>query len=647
MTSGIEGTNRLIKAFETNEIEFLYVNNKENKPHKQNIATIGTTPTDENELQNIWDDIEDFSETSSGINFDDFETEINGNSKLERIISEFGIKEAFDTIDKNSDGVISDDEIKDISSDAVSFSDITAVQMQDFLKQAPANDKVDGSKAENAEDKVSNENSVEEKSDADLDEIREKLKNALGGGQDTFAANGYDNDPASSAPSYTAAPAALTDAYSAPSADSYAPSAASYTPSVASYAPTEASSTQSAASYTPSVSDTSAVNESESLDEQIEQLENVDIPQTEKELSDMKTKMETDVKEQQETQKKAIEESEEVSDELKEEYKGITDALSAAQEEKSNVENSKAEEESSLSDINANISEIDSQISAISTDTGDDEVDKQNKDKISDLKSRKESLEAEKKEIEAKIDDYNDKLKDIDAEIEKQEGLKEDVLKKIEDSLSEDSPLRKVIEETEEKIQTIKADYETQSGETQTKLDDQRAKLEELKTQKGKNEGKTNNFATGDFAKAYSENSNFKQGVLADKGAFIEEVCAKYGVDPYLATSIMVNETGWGTSNAIKNHNNPGGYMDSATNWSTIKTFDTLEDGIEAVVKNLSKNYLNQGRTTIASIGDKYCPVGAANDPTGLNSGWIPGVTKIYNELAGTNIDPYTDLGHK
>ena len=34
----------------------------------------------------------------------------------------------------------------------------------------------------------------------------------------------------------------------------------------------------------------------------------------------------------------------------------------------------------------------------------------------------------------------------------------------------------------------------------------------------------------------------------------------------------------------------------------------------------------------ITFLGNRYCPVGAANDPTGLNKNWIKNVTRLYKE---------------
>ena len=139
-------------------------------------------------------------------------------------------------------------------------------------------------------------------------------------------------------------------------------------------------------------------------------------------------------------------------------------------------------------------------------------------------------------------------------------------------------------------------------------------------------------------------NSSFNKGVLAGKGEMVAAIAEEYGLDPNLLASIMALETGWGTSSAIKNYNNPGGMMDPSSNWMSLKHYSSLEEGIRADTKNLKENYIDQGLTTISSIGAKYCPVGAANDPNGTNSGWVPSVTSIYNQLTGANITSTTQL---
>ena len=51
------------------------------------------------------------------------------------------------------------------------------------------------------------------------------------------------------------------------------------------------------------------------------------------------------------------------------------------------------------------------------------------------------------------------------------------------------------------------------------------------------------------------------------------------------------------------------------------------------MARNISNNYLGKGLSSISDIGAKYAPIGASNDPTGLNNYWVNGVTQYYNQL--------------
>lgn len=108
----------------------------------------------------------------------------------------------------------------------------------------------------------------------------------------------------------------------------------------------------------------------------------------------------------------------------------------------------------------------------------------------------------------------------------------------------------------------------------------------------------------------------------------IKNKAIEYGIDWKMAVAISKWETGNFTSSLYLNFNNVGGMYCNGF----IK-YNSLEEGIEAFVKNLKTNYFDVGLNTIELIGSKYCPVGAKNDPNGLNKNWIPGVTQMYNEL--------------
>lgn len=118
---------------------------------------------------------------------------------------------------------------------------------------------------------------------------------------------------------------------------------------------------------------------------------------------------------------------------------------------------------------------------------------------------------------------------------------------------------------------------------------------------------------------------------MRDYGAAFETAGKKYDIDPALLAAIAVHETGNGTSSAVKNRNNVGGMMGK----DGLMYFNSIESGIDAMASNLRRNYLDKGFTSIEDIQRKYAPVGASNDPTGLNNHWVNGVKKYYNMLRG------------
>ncbi|MCW2920480.1 MAG: conjugal transfer protein [Thermoleophilia bacterium] len=63
--------------------------------------------------------------------------------------------------------------------------------------------------------------------------------------------------------------------------------------------------------------------------------------------------------------------------------------------------------------------------------------------------------------------------------------------------------------------------------------------------------------------------------------------------------------------------------------------FQSWADGIDTVMKGLRTNYLAEGRTSVALIHQKYAPVGAENDPTGLNNNWTVNVSRFMIEMGG------------
>lgn len=120
-------------------------------------------------------------------------------------------------------------------------------------------------------------------------------------------------------------------------------------------------------------------------------------------------------------------------------------------------------------------------------------------------------------------------------------------------------------------------------------------------------------------------------GKLSGTQETIIKLSEEKGIDPVLFAAIALHETGFGTSNAIVNLNNPGGLMGK----NGLMTFATLDDGLEAMANTLYNRIVRDGLVTVEALGSVYAPIGADNDPNNLNIHWVPNVTKIATDLGG------------
>lgn len=84
----------------------------------------------------------------------------------------------------------------------------------------------------------------------------------------------------------------------------------------------------------------------------------------------------------------------------------------------------------------------------------------------------------------------------------------------------------------------------------------------------------------------------------------IHEACIFYEIPYDICLAIARLETGWFTSEAYIYGNNPGGM---SINEVPI-TYESIEEGVDAFVKNLAMNYFSIGLDTPEKIGPKYCP---------------------------------------
>lgn len=91
---------------------------------------------------------------------------------------------------------------------------------------------------------------------------------------------------------------------------------------------------------------------------------------------------------------------------------------------------------------------------------------------------------------------------------------------------------------------------------------------------------------------------------LSGTGNLFAKYTIELGIDPYLATAIVLHETGcnYSCSAAVRNKNNVGGMMGKGG----LISFNSLEEGIKAFVVNLKEKYYDKGLNTPELINPKY-----------------------------------------
>lgn len=98
--------------------------------------------------------------------------------------------------------------------------------------------------------------------------------------------------------------------------------------------------------------------------------------------------------------------------------------------------------------------------------------------------------------------------------------------------------------------------------------------------------------------------------VLSGKGYLIASYSLSKGVDPYVATAIMIHETGRGTSAMARQCNNVAGQKGAPSCMGSYKGYPTIDDGIRGAIDNLYKNYYSRGLDTVEKIGPRYAESG-------------------------------------
>ncbi|MDR6305947.1 TP901 family phage tail tape measure protein [Nitrobacter vulgaris] len=126
----------------------------------------------------------------------------------------------------------------------------------------------------------------------------------------------------------------------------------------------------------------------------------------------------------------------------------------------------------------------------------------------------------------------------------------------------------------------------------------------------------------------------FAGTVLAGKSAQIAAAAKSNGIPPELLGAVIAHETGRGRNVRF---NNVAGLLNPETGFRTKQGFASLDDGINAAARTVAKSYRAAGGD-LEKMGDRYAPIGAANDPSGLNKNWPTAVAGYQRQLSSSGI---------
>ena len=113
---------------------------------------------------------------------------------------------------------------------------------------------------------------------------------------------------------------------------------------------------------------------------------------------------------------------------------------------------------------------------------------------------------------------------------------------------------------------------------------------------------------------------------MKNTGYFFADYTRKTGLDPYLAVSIVLLESGckWSCSYLTVKCNNIGGLKGSPScNGGSYRRYDTLEEGINGYLDIIYNNYYLKGMRTADQMASKYAE----------SSTWSEKVNNYINEI--------------
>lgn len=94
---------------------------------------------------------------------------------------------------------------------------------------------------------------------------------------------------------------------------------------------------------------------------------------------------------------------------------------------------------------------------------------------------------------------------------------------------------------------------------------------------------------------------------ISGKGYTIASRCIELGVDPYVATAIILHETGCGQgscSHIARTCYNFGGQKGSGC--GAYQRYGSIDEGLNGMINNLYRNFYAKGLTTIDTIAPRY-----------------------------------------
>lgn len=120
----------------------------------------------------------------------------------------------------------------------------------------------------------------------------------------------------------------------------------------------------------------------------------------------------------------------------------------------------------------------------------------------------------------------------------------------------------------------------------------------------------------------------------------IVRAASSQGIDPRFLIAVSGAETQFGKLGGAANINNAWG-------WGPGIKFGSWGEAANTISRGLKSGYIDQGLDTIPEIHGKWAPVGAGNDPGGLNQHWTKNVSQYYRELGGNPSGPVAGASWK